>query len=286
MICLLDDRLLEADQARVPVLDRGLLHGDGLFETLRVRGGRIEFASAHARRLLASAEALGIDSIWDLPELIEAMARVVRANGGGDLVLRVHLTRGRGGSRLDLEGIHHPSRIITASPFTVAPRERMMEGLRLATAPFPRNERSPLARHKTASYLESVLARAAARRAGADEALFLNTSGRLAEAAAANIFLVAARHVVTPSIEEGALPGIVRAAAIRAAGELGLVVEERPVLPEEALLTPEVFLTNSLYPIASVARIDDRPLPDPVADPVIPRLRMRVRSLALEDAAG
>lgn len=286
MICLVGDRLMDAEEARVSILDRGYQYGDGLFETLRVRKGRIEFAAAHARRLLDSASELGIVPVWDSASLIAAMAEVVRANGGGNLVLRVQVTRGFGGRRLDLDGTERSVRVIVATPFAAPDRERMMTGLRLATAPFPRSERSPLARYKTTNYLESILARAAARRAGADEALLLNTAGRPAEAAAANLFLVLGRRLVTPAIEEGALPGIVRAATIRAAAEIGVPVEERPIDLAELFRTPEVFLTNSLLPIASVVSIDGRALPEPSPDPIVPVLRIRVRSLALEDGAG
>lgn len=283
MISYLDGALIDAQEARVSILDRGFTHGDGLFETIRVRNGRVEFASAHARRLLDSAAALGIEVDWDFDSLLADMIAVVRANSGGDLVLRVQATRGSGGARLDPDGTGRPTRTITAAPFTAPDRERAMIGLRLATAPFPRNERSPLARHKTTQYLESVLARAAARQAGADEALLLNSRGRWAEAAAANLFIVAGGRLITPSIEEGALPGIVRAATIHAASEIGIPIEERAVERHEPTLTPEVFLTNSLLPVASVSAIDGRPLPDPLSDMILPLLRIRVRSLARED---
>ena len=279
----INGRLVDAESiGPVSPLDRGLLYGDGLFETLRVRKGHIEFLSEHLHRLFGSIEFLGLPFSWDTPRTAAALEEVVRANGEWDLALRLTVTRGVGGTRLDTEGCEQASLIITASPHLDKDAKRATNGLHLAGCPFPRNERSPLTRHKTLNYLEPILARTLARRKGADEALLMNTQGRIAEAGAANIFFVREGSLVTPSIEEGALPGIVREAVIRVAGEQGLPVQERPVEPTELLSTTEVFLTNSLLGLAPVVRIDGETLPGPALSPRLPALRRRIDELALE----
>jgi aminodeoxychorismate lyase len=280
----LDGEIIEEGaESGIALRDRGLLYGEGLFETLRVRDHGIEFLDAHLARLAASARDLGIPLPLSTNDLRAVLFEVSRVNGGGDLALRLTLTRGVGGTRLDRDDTTAPTILVTASALP-EPSPRQAAGLRMVTASFPRNERSPLARHKTLCYLESVLARAQARRAQADEALLMNTSGRVAEAAAANVLLILEGTLVTPSIDEGALPGILRGAVLRAAVAAGLSIEERPVLPDELFRTPEVFLTNSLLGLAPVASLDGSPLPAPDASakPWIPRLRIRVREAALE----
>ncbi len=274
----------DAGAPSLPLRDRGLLYGDGLFETMRVRRGRVEFLAEHLNRIVRSAEALAFPPIPETKGLAAAVREVVRANAGTDLALRLTITRGAGGTRLDIHGCDSPSVVVTASAYEDEELRPRIEGLRLATAPYPRNERSILSRHKTLNCLEAVLARAHARRQGADEAILRNTAGRIAEAAAANVFLVLGDVLVTPPIEEGALPGITRAAVIRAATAMGLQVQERGVGPEEPFATSEVFLTNSLLGLAAAAVIDGRRLPDPRGSAWIPRLRIRLREMAA--AAG
>ncbi len=110
-------------------------------------------------------------------------------------------------------------------------------------------------------------------------------SGRVVGAATANLFFVDEGVVVTPSLEEGAFPGVVRGAVLLAARDLGYVVAERPVTPDEVRGTAEVFITSSRIGLAPVASIDGVPLPDPVKrESSIPFLRIRVREMA--DAQG
>jgi branched-subunit amino acid aminotransferase/4-amino-4-deoxychorismate lyase len=265
------------DDASTSLLTQGFLRGDGVFETMRVREGRIEFARGHVNRLIESATALDIPFPWDDRQTCTALRQVVTASGDPDLILRLVAARG---------GDEGPAVVlIVPEPFIGFDPRPMTQGFRLRTCSFPRNERSPLARHKTLSYLEPLTARAEARRAGADESLVLNTAGRVAGAATANIFFVREGVVVTPSIEEGAFPGIVRGAVLLAAKHLGYVTAERPVTPEELRETPEVFITSSRIGLAPVASIDGVPLPDPVRrEASIPFLRMRVREMA--DAQG
>lgn len=277
----INGRLVDAHAVGpLSLLDRGLLYGDGLFETFRVRKGNIEFLSEHLHRILQSIEFLDLPFSWDTPRLVDALEEVVHGNGRGNLALRLTVTRGTGGTRLDTEGCREASIIITASPYAGRSAESAANGLHVASCPFPRNERSPLTRHKTINYLEPILARTEARRKGADEALMRNTQGRIAEAGAANIFLVRDGSLATPSIEEGALPGIVREAVIRIAGEQGLPVRERPIEPVELLSAEEVFITNSLLGAVPVTRIDGETLPRPARAPWLPSLRRGVEELA------
>ncbi len=266
-------------------LDRGILYGDGLYETMRVREGRIEFQREHIERIRASARELRLSLHVDAKQIATMLTEVVRVNGGENLALRMTITRGIGGERLGIDGCNDCTTFVTASRFTGYTESLLRNGIRLAICPFPRNEHSPLTRHKTICCLESVLARDGARRAGADDALFLNGAGRMAETTVANLFLVRDGVLITPSINEGVLPGIMRKAVLRAATRLDLLVEERPVDPGELFEASELFLTNSLLGLGRVGEIDQRRLPQSGDANWLPRLQDAVDRLAYGDPA-
>jgi branched-chain amino acid aminotransferase len=113
---------------------------------------------------------------------------------------------------------------------------------------------------KTLAYTDSVLALAEARRAGADEAIFLDTEGHCSEATASNLFAVVGDTLVTPPVSCGALPGITRAAVIELARGLEIEVAERPLSPDELRAAREAFLTSSLREIAPLVRVGDGPI--------------------------
>jgi len=254
-LVLINGRTVPAGEARVPVDDRGLLYGDGLFETLRVRGGRPFRLDRHVARLFASCGELAIDPAVSPDMLAVSAAQLVEANAVSSGVLRIQITRGRGAGP-DIPDDAEPTVLVTATSGRLYPAELYERGLRAVTAGFPRNERSPLVRHKTTNYLECVLARREAKLAGCDEAVMLNTVGRVAEAAASNIFLVTDGRLVTPPPQEGLLPGITRADVMELARAEGVEVIERPVRPEELREADEVFLTNSVLEVCGLAELD------------------------------
>lgn len=226
----------------VPLDDRGLLLGDGLFETLLWRGGELVLAAAHLGRMAAGAAVLGLPAP-PLDAFTESAAAAVAEAGLGEAraAVRVTLTAGSGGRGLDRPAALQPRLFATA-----AASSRPEKPASLAIASVRRNEASPTARLKTLAYLDNVLARREARAGGADEAVMLNMRGELACAAAANLFWIEAGALATPADEAGCLPGIMRAQVIAAAAALG--VETRIVRDEaQALQRAEaIFLTSSL----------------------------------------
>ncbi len=112
-----------------------------------------------------------------------------------------------------------------------------------------------MAQIKSLNYLDNILAKMAAVKAGAEEAVLLNSKGHVAEASAANIFLVTGRGLATPRIADGALPGIMRQKVITLAEKLNITVEERIITAEELESAAEIFLTNSLIKIQPVNRL-------------------------------
>jgi len=119
-----------------------------------------------------------------------------------------------------------------------------------------RNEHSPTSRIKSTNYLDNIIARREAQARGADDALLLNTQGRIAEATAANIFALIGGGILTPPITEGALPGVMRADVIALARG-----EEAVITPEMLMSASEVFLSSALG-IRPVIAIDDQAVGD------------------------
>ncbi len=242
----LDGSLLPAAEARIVTSDRGFTLGDGLFETIKARNGRPLRWARHLARLEAGAAILGIPIGWPGDSLQAAMESVLAANHLDAAVLRLTLSRGPGERGLLPPGRAQPTLLIAATP--LPPPAKPARAVIAETV--RRNAHSPLARIKSLSYLDSVLARMEAARRGADDALLLNGAGRLAEATTANLFLAIDDKLLTPPVAEGALPGTMR-------GELmGMApIEERPIEAAELEKASELFLSSSLglRPVASVA---------------------------------
>jgi branched-chain amino acid aminotransferase len=224
--------------------------------------------------LIASARALGLPPPPAAPELRQRVAAAVAARSLRDGLLELRFERGE----LELS-------LSDGVPFGT---DELAEGLALATASFARDERALTSAHKTSDRREFERARDEARRAGADEALLLNRSGRAAGAAAANLFVLRADGLVTPPVSEGALPGVMRAALIVAARTLGVPVQEAPLSRDEIFEAPDLLLTASSHGLLSVRSLDGRPLERPrrgsLRKGLVPRLRLRLHELCeLED---
>ena len=270
--------------AVVSVRDRGYTLGDGLFETVRVRGGLLRQWDRHLRRLRSGAVALGLPLPWTDEQLTAAVRAVLRACGTGDAALRLTVSRGVPQRRglLPDEG-SAPTLAVEAEPSAGYPAELYERGMRAVTATAPRNELSPLARVKSLSYLENVLARREAAVAGADEALLCNTKGWLACASAATVFLVLDGVLVTPEIASGALPGTTRALLLEeVALRLGLRVEERPVAPSELLAAEEAFLSSALLGVMPLTSVDGRCIGTGSPGALSVRLRSAVESASAQ----
>lgn len=247
----IDGVLMEDDAATVSALDHGITVGDGVFETIKVQGGRTVARRRHLDRLARSAASMGFDP----PEravLERAIDEVLAANDLPEARLRLTVTTGEG----PLGSGREPSRPTVVA--AVAPADPVPPTTAVITVPWVRNERSPLAGVKSTSYGENVIALARARAAGASEAIFANTRGELCEGTGSNIFLVLDGELITPPLSSGCLAGIARELVIETSE-----VVERPV-PYEALASAdEVFLTSSIRDVQAVSSVDGRQLAAP-----------------------
>ena len=242
--------------------DRGLTLGDGLFETIAVFGGKPALLGAHLDRLETAAAEIRLPVDRALCEA-EVLA-LAAAAGEGDCIVRLSVTRGAGARGLAIPDDASPTVIAASSPY---PATMRFTPIRLASVSVRRSPASFVSRAKTLSYLDSVLAFDEARRRGADDALMLNTDGRVASTAMANLFAILGDELITPPVGEGVLPGIVRGALLERAESLGLRPVERPLDIEAFDRADAAFATNSVRLVMPVTMVDGvrRGTPDMVA---------------------
>lgn len=250
----LNGDIVAASGASVSALDPAVFHGRALIETFAARVKRFFRLPQHYARLCEGARVLGVDLNFELLSLERAVEGVLDRNQVTDARLRLMVTPGSDGAP--------PSVILTASPLTDYPPDLYDRGMHVTIAKVRRNETSALSRIKCAAgLLDGLLAREAARDAGFDDAIMLNTRGQVAEATVANVFLVRDGRLVTPPVEDGALPGVTRAAILDLAREAGFEVAEEGVTTEELRAADEAFLTNSVMGVMPISRLKELPIP-------------------------
>jgi branched-chain amino acid aminotransferase/4-amino-4-deoxychorismate lyase len=235
-----------------PLDDRGLLLGDGLFETLLWTGGDMPHLDAHLARMAAGCEALGLP-VFDLAEAQVRCLAAPNEAGLGEVraAVRLTLTAGSGGRGLD-----RPDAPVLRLAASAAAAPPVTTPVDLVLAKTRRNEGSPAARLKTLSYLDNVLARAEAKATGADEAVMRNNHGDLTCAAAANLFWIAEGRLFTPALHCGVLSGIARGRVLEAARTLDVEVHEVATGAEALDEAEAVFLTNSLIGVRPARRFE------------------------------
>jgi len=263
MTLWLNGHFVSAEDARIDPADRGFTLADGLFETLRVAKGRPLRLVSHLARLHAGADFFGIPVPFSDAEIAKAMTDLLERDGLTDAVLRLTLSRGPGPRGLLAPAEPKPTLLISAAPAAV-PHGPVKAIIATVTR---RNEFSPTSRFKTLSYLDNVLARKEAQGKGADDALLLNSQGKLVESTVANLFLVVDGDVLTPPVSDGALPGVMRADIM---DRLGAATAS--IRPGDLAEASEAFLTSAtgIRPLISV---DGKPIGTGEMGPVVSRLR-------------
>jgi branched-chain amino acid aminotransferase len=260
-------RLLPAEGPHLSVFDRGFQLGDGVFETLRARGGRPIELLEHLARLRVSAGALAIvlpDTIESTLEAgIVALLDAEELSGAtGDASIRITVSRGALMARglLPQDETAPATIAIQAWPVAPPPPSHLEVGLHVVASSVRRDPENPLAHLKTTSRADYVYARLEARRAGADEALFLTTDGYLSEGTSANVFLVRDGELATPSLDCAILPGTTRSWILGWAGPAGLAPRESLLTTRDLAEADEAFLSSSVAGILPVTRFEDRPI--------------------------
>jgi branched-chain amino acid aminotransferase len=245
--------------------DRGFLLGDGVFETVAVINHKPLWLDEHVQRMARAAGELGI--AFNAEGTFFGLTEVLEKSEVQCEVLRITLSRGKVARGLAGDGTL-PSLLITLDEIAA---KNLFQPCRLKVAQVRRSEFAPSSRLKTLSYIDGI---AAAREvaADADDALMLNTSGHVASTTVANIFVLQGDELVTPSLDQGILPGITRHVLLGHAKKLGLKPVERAVPLEDLVRADAVFLCNSLRFIRLVTTLNGEPLGKRPLDSLIEEL--------------
>lgn len=256
----LNGEFLPSKEAFVPALDRGFLLGDGLFETMRVYDGKIFAVEQHLERLFASLNTLNIRIPESRSELGQCCAALCESSTQKNCALRITITRGAVQGALGLIETDKPTRLIHCRPMNLPSTEDYEKGIEVILSGVLFAKPPTLYAHKTINYLGNLAAKQTAIDAGAYEALMQNEKSEIIEGATSNVFAVFGDNVVTPSLNQGALPGITRATCIGIFAEQGINVIEKSLPASEILRADELWLTNSVIEVLPVRSANKRPI--------------------------
>lgn len=279
----LGGKLVDEADAKISVFDHGLLYGDGVFEGIRVYGGRVFLHQQHIDRLFESAKAIRLTIPMTPKDVMKAVEDTVKANQITDGYVRLVVTRGAGSLGLDIRKTSNPQVIVIADTITLYPPETYTKGMHLVTASTIRNHPGALsARIKSLNYLNNILARIEGTDAGMVEALMLNHKGEVAECTGDNIFIVKNRVLMTPGLDAGILEGLTRNAVIELAREGGYEVREMSLTRHDLYVADEMFLTGTAAEVVAVVSLDGRSIgsgqPGPVTKDLLERFQALTRS--------
>tara|TARA_B110000881_G_scaffold149684_1_gene132718 strand:+ start:344 stop:1216 length:873 start_codon:yes stop_codon:yes gene_type:complete len=269
----LDGNIVDESEAKVSVFDHGLLYGDGIFEGIRFYEGRVFRLTEHIERLYLSAKALLLKMPWTLEEVCEATLETIRANELTDGYIRLVVTRGVGDLGLNPYLCPSPSMFIIASGITLYPKELYENGLEVVTCSTRRPTPASLSPQvKSLNYLNNVMAKIEALKAGAKEGLMLNEQGYVAECTGDNVFIVKKGVVLTPPVSDGSLDGITRQVIFDLCDELGIIIQEVSMTRYDLYTADESFLTGTAAETIPMVKLDEREIGDGKPGPVSLRL--------------
>jgi branched-chain amino acid aminotransferase len=261
-LCWIDHKILPADEAKVSVMDHGLLYGDGIFEGLRFYHNSVFKLDEHLARLERSARAIALEiphSIDEIKAIIDDLVRHCPMESG---YLRLVVTRGCGNLGIN------PRHCVTATLFVIAGSLQVVSsasrnGIDLHVASTRRVPAECLdPRVKSLNYLNNILARIEANQVGADEAVMLNTRGFVTEGTVDNIFIVDNGVLATPPVTEGILDGITRGCILEIAVRTAIPHVEKRLTVYDLLNADECFLTGTGAELIPVQSINRHPLRD------------------------
>jgi branched-chain amino acid aminotransferase group I len=252
----LNGKFVNHEKATVSAADRGLLYGDGVFDTLRAYKGKVFKFREHLDRLTLGAHIVQIKLPPEKP-LEKAVYDLLKKNKLKEAYIRITLTRGTGGKGLVPDPKGKPTVMIVAKKIIPYPPKAYKQGFKTATLKTRRNSTSPAAGIKSLNYLDNILGRLETEKTGYDEGIFINDKGFIACGTVSNIFYVRNDVVYTPPLSTGILPGITRRTVLtQLAGRVGVEVKEKSIRELDLPDYSEVFLTNTLMEIMPVRCID------------------------------
>jgi branched-chain amino acid aminotransferase len=278
----IDGKLYDKADAKVSVYDHGLLYGDGVFEGIRVYHGKVFKHKEHIDRLYESARAIALEIPVSREEMMKAVDDTVKANNKTNGYIRLVVTRGAGSLGLDPRKCE-PQIIVIVDDISLYPAELYENGLEIITSSLIRNHPNALSpRIKSLNYLNNILAKIEAIRAGVLEAIMLNHKGEVAECTGDNLFIVKGGVLKTTPSDAGILEGVTRNAVLDLAKRAGIPTVECALLRHDVYVADECFLTGTAAEIIGVTKVDGRPIGNGKTGPVTRQLRELFQQLTKE----
>jgi branched-chain amino acid aminotransferase len=265
----LNDKLVDAEKARISVKDGGFLYGAGLFETMRGCNGIVFSFIDHLDRLFFSAKALSIEHNYDRKFITDAVYSVLKANKLADARLRLTLTTG---PMAESDEKRHATLLIVATKLQPYPAEYYKNGVLIVLCPYRQNPFEPIYRHKTTNYFSRMIALRLAHQKGAAEALWFTVDNRLAEGCISNVFLAKDSTLFTPPIETPVLAGVARKTVCQIALRNSIKFVEKDLSIDDLLSADEVFLTNVIMQVMPVAGVEKHTVGDGKVGPMTKKL--------------
>ena len=276
----LDGKWYDRDTATVSVYDHGLLYGDGVFEGIRIYGGKVFRLAEHLERLYDSAHAIWMTVPMPREEMAAVTEEAVRRSGIQEGYIRHIVTRGVGDLGLDPRKCPRPSIIIIVDTIKLWPEETYETGLKVVTAGTPIPQRESLSpRVKSLNYIAHILAKIEGTQAGADEVLMLDSAGSVAEGSGQNLFVAKHGILSTPAVYAGILKGVTRDVVIDLARGAGYEVRETMLNRYDVYTADEAFFTGTAAEIVGIRQVDGRVIGTGKQGPITKDLRARFQAL-------
>jgi D-alanine transaminase len=276
----LNGSFLPAEDAKVPVMDRGFLFADGVYEGMGVLGGRLVDNDAHLERLERSLAEVRIQNPYSRREWTRLEEELVGRNGMAEGFLYLQVTRGVAERDFLFPKAAAPTVMMFTQAKAIVNSPLAETGIAVASVPDLRWRRRDI---KSLSLLAQVLAKQQAAEAGAHEAWMVDEDGFVTEGGSSSAFIITTGgSIIARPLSQAILPGITRRSLLRFAREAGLAIEERRFTLAEAFEAAEAFNTSASTFVLPVVSIDGRP----VGTGRPGALTRRLRNLYLELAAG
>lgn len=278
-IAYVNGRYVPHRDAAVHIEDRGYQFADGVYEACEIREGAIIDVRRHLDRLDRSLSELRMAAPLPRAGLVVVLRETARRNRVRDGLIYIQVTRGVAPRDHAFPKDAAPALVVTAKPLSMAAAEKRFEtGISIVTVPDNRWDRVDI---KTVGLLPNVLAKQAAREAGAYEAVFVDADGCITEGSSTNLWILTRDgDLVTRPADHGILRGITRGVVMEVAAAEGIRVVERRFTVEEAKAAREVFITAASTILVPVVRIDDDVIGNGVPGSQVARLRCRFHEFA------
>lgn len=259
MFININGKFYTKDKAKVSVLDRGFLYGDGVFETMRVYNGHIFALNEHLKRLRNSAKTILLVISRSDEEIKTELFRTLEKNKLKNAILRISFSRGISDRKINVGNCIKPSMIIIALKFHPYPESFYKDGVNvIISKKIIRYSGSFQSGIKSSNYLPNILLKSEAFESGAFDALTLNENGYILEGSVSNFFIVKNRVLITAPLKAGILPGITRKIVLKLAKKSGIKVEEKMFKTPLIYKADEAFLTNTSIEVLPVKIVNGK----------------------------